>query len=180
EVRGSSNSNSNNNSGISSLFANNNWSAYRVGRASSDEIGGFSYNGTGGIDVSPPATWMFEPTFMLSMPDASIHLMRYKDIHERMQLLYPYFAYEFALTDTTLSLALHKTDVIPVADGQGHTYWLMPLIAALDTKHVPWGAPFMLKLVGYALIDAYNGDVQVIVTGDDPFSQMFYDQYHGS
>lgn len=161
------------------LFADNNWSAYRVDRTTSDEIDGFFYNGTGGIDVAPPASWMFEPTFMLSSPDASIHLMRYKDIHERMQLLYPYFAYEFALTDTaTVSPALHKTGVIPVSDGQ-NTYWMMPLIAALDTKHVPWGAPFMLKLVGYALIDAYNGDVQVIVTGNDPFSQMFYDQYGG-
>jgi hypothetical protein len=34
-----------------------------------------------------------------------------------------------------------------------------------------------LKLVGYALIDTYNGDVQVFVTGDDYFSRMFLAEY---
>jgi hypothetical protein len=92
-----------------------------------------------------------------------------------MDLLYPYFVYDFAITDTSAP-TFHKTGVIPVSDGK-NTYWLMPLIVALDTSHVPWGAPFMLKLVGYSLIDTYNGDVQVIVTGDDPFSEMFYSQY---
>jgi hypothetical protein len=157
-----------------SLFSSY-WSAYPVGRETSDEIDQFFYNGTGGIDVAPPVSWMFEPTFMLSYPDTPIHIMRYKDIHDRMDLLYPYFVYDFAITDTSTP-TFHKTGVIPVSDGK-NTYWLMPLIAALDTSHVPWGSPFMLKLVGYSLIDTYNGDVQVIVTGDDPFSEMFYSQY---
>ena len=157
-----------------SLFSSY-WSAYPVGRETSDEIDQFFYNGTGGIDVAPPLSWMFEPTFMLSYPDTPIHIMRYKDIHDRMYLLYPYFVYDFAITDTSTP-TFHKTGVIPVSDGK-NTYWLMPLIAALDTSHVPWGAPFMLKLVGYSLIDTYSGDLQVIVTGDDPFSEMFYSQY---
>jgi uncharacterized protein len=157
-----------------SLFSSY-WSAYPVGRETSDEIDQFFYTGSGGIDVAPPVSWMFEPNFMLSYPDTPIHVMRYKDIHDRMDLLYPYFVYDFAITDTSTP-TFHKTGVIPVSDGK-NTYWLMPLIVALDTSHVPWGAPFMLKLVGYSLIDTYNGDVQVIVTGDDPFSEMFYSQY---
>jgi hypothetical protein len=37
----------------------------------------------------------------------------------------------------------------------------------------------MLQLVGYSLIDAYDGTVQIVVTGDDYFSEMFLDQYAG-
>ena len=159
--------------GDSSLFKS--WSAYPVGRQSSDEIDRFFYNGTGGIDVMPPVSWMFEPNFMVSNPDNPVHIMRYKDVHDRMALLYPYFVYDFAITNEAAP-TFSKTGVIPVTDGT-RTYWLMPLIAAMNTEHVPWGAPFMLKLVGYSLIDSYNGSVQVIVTGDDAFSQMFYEQY---
>lgn len=156
-----------------SLFKS--WSAYPVGRTTSAEIDQFFYNGTGGVNVAPPVSWMFEPNFMLSNPNDSIHVMRYKDVHDRMALLYPYFVYDFAITsDTTPTLI--KTGIIPVTDGT-RTYWLMPLIVALDSKHVPWGSPFMLELVGYALIDSYNGTMQVIVTGKDAFSQMFYEQY---
>ncbi|MEW5841412.1 MAG: UPF0182 family protein [Thermoproteota archaeon] len=162
-------------SGQSSGLFSTSWSAYPVGRESSDEIDQFFYNGTGGIDVAPPASWMFEPNFMLSYPDTPVHIMRYKDIHDRMDLLYPYFVYEFATADSAAP-EFHKTGVIPVSDGT-NTYWLMPLIVALDTSRVPWGSPFMLDLVGYALIDTYNGSVQVIVTGDDAFSEMFYSQY---
>ncbi|MEO9294696.1 MAG: UPF0182 family protein [Nitrososphaera sp.] len=156
-----------------SLFKS--WSAYPVGRTTSTEIDQFFYNGTGGVDVAPPVSWMFEPNFMLSNPNDSIHVMRYKDVHDRMALLYPYFVYDFAITSDTTP-TLKKTGIIPVTDGS-RTYWLMPLIVALDTEHVPWGSPFMLKLVGYALIDSYNGSVQVIVTGNDAFSQIFYEQY---
>ena len=156
-----------------SLFKS--WSAYPVDRTTSAEIDQFFYNGTGGVNVAPPVSWMFEPNFMLSNTNDPIHVMRYKDVHDRMALLYPYFVYDFAITsDTTPTLT--KTGVIPVTDGS-RTYWLMPLIVALDSEHVPWGSPFMLKLVGYALIDSYNGTVQVIVTGNDAFSQMFYEQY---
>jgi uncharacterized membrane protein (UPF0182 family) len=163
-------------SGNEGLFSHN-WSAYPVGRTSSDEISQFFYNGTGGIDVSPPISWMFEPNFMLSYPDTPIHIMRYKDIHERMDLLYPYFVYGFAFTDDdTVAPMFHRIGVLPVSDGK-NTYWLMPLVAALDTSHVPWGSPFMLRLVGYSLIDSYNGSIKIIVTGNDMFSNIFYDQY---
>lgn len=164
-------------SGDEGLFSRS-WAAYPDGRTSSDEISQFFYNGTGGIDVAPPLSWMFEPNFMLSYPDTPIHIMRYKDIHDRMDLLYPYFVYDFAFSNDSNAAApvFQKVGVLPVTDGK-NTYWLMPLIAALDTSHVPWGSPFMLKLVGYSLIDAYNGSVQVIVTGNDKFSDMFYDQY---
>lgn len=163
-------------SGDEGLFSDN-WSAYEVGRQTSTELNQVFYNGTGGIDVAPPMSWMFEPNFMLSYPDTPIHIMRYKDVHDRMDLLYPYFAYQFAFgTGDSGTPMLRNVDVMPVTDGT-RTYWLMPMIAALDTSHVPWGAPFMLKLVGYSLIDTYDGDVQVIVTGDDKFSEIFYQQY---
>lgn len=151
------------------------WSAYLAGRTTSNEIDRFFYNGTGGVDVNPPLSWVFEPNFILSYPDTPVHVMRYKDVHGRMDLLYPYFAYEFAFSDSQTP-EFRKLDIFPVSDGT-KTYWLVPLIAGFDTSHVPWGAPFMLTLVGYALVDAYDGDVQVIVTGDDPFSEMFYSQY---
>lgn len=161
-------------SGTEGIFSKA-WSAYPVGRTSSTEIDGFFYNGTGGVDVSPPLSWVFEPNFMLSYPDTPIHVMRYKDIHDRMELLYPFFAYDFAFGES-VTPTFQKVDAFPVTDGT-NTYWMMPLIVGLDTSHVPWGPPFMLKLVGYALIDTYNGDVQVIVTGDDKFSEVFYEQY---
>jgi hypothetical protein len=161
-------------SGKDGLFSRY-WSAYRADRTTSDEIDLFLYNGTGGVDVSPPLSWLFEPNFMLSDPDRTIHVMRYKDVHDRMALLYPYFAYEFLFPDSPTP-ETRKLDIFPVTDGT-NTYWLVPLIAAFDTSRVPWGSPFMLTLTGYALVDAYNGDVQVIVTGNDPFSQMFYSQY---
>lgn len=151
------------------------WSAYPAGRTSSDEIDKYLYNGTGGVDVSPPLSWMFEPNFMVSYPGTPIHVMRYKDIHERMELLYPYFVYEFEFGDVT-NPQKKKIDAFPVTDGK-NTYWLMPLVVALDTKNVQWSSSFALEHVGYALIDSYNGSVQVIVTGDGFFSEMFLDQY---
>ena len=151
------------------------WSAYPVGREESGEVDQYFYNGTGGIDLSPPLSWMFEPNFMLSYPSTPIHIMRYKDVHERMELLYPYFVYDFAFAGGP-SPQFKNVDIYPVSDGH-NTYWLMPLVVALDTSHVPWGSNFMLKLVGYALIDAYNGNVQVFVTGDDYFSEMFLEEY---
>jgi hypothetical protein len=53
----------------------------------------------------------------------------------------------------------------------------MPLIVLLDTAHVPWSSGNLLRLVGYAVIDAYNGSVQLIINGNDTFSQMFFKQY---
>jgi hypothetical protein len=106
--------------------------------------------------------------------------MRYKDIHDRMELLYPYFVYEFGFGSTPTNPQLKEVEAFPVTDGT-NTYWLMPLVVAINTSNVPWSsaAPpsFMLQLVGYSLIDAYDGTVQIIVTGDDYFSEMFLDQY---
>ena len=65
--------------------------------------------------------------------------MRYKDITERMQTLYPYFLY---------NLFGKEVDSLPVTDGT-NTYWLMPLIVGFDTRDVPWsmGNPFLRLVV---------------------------------
>lgn len=153
--------------GEGGLFSDT-WAAYPVGRTATAELNNATYSGTGGLDVSPPASQLFEPNFFLSYPTQPIHIMRYRDIHDRMQLLYPYFQYD---------LFGKQVSVLPVTDGK-HTYWLMPLIVGFDTKNVPWSVsnPY-LRLVGYALIDVYNGKVSLIKTGDDFFSNMFYSQY---
>lgn len=144
------------------------WSAYPNSRTTSAELGGVSYNGAGGLDVSPPLSWTFEPNFLLSFPAESVHVMRYKDVHDRMKTLYPYFLYD---------LFGKELDSIPVTDG-ANSYWLIPLIVGFDTHDVPWsvGNPY-LRLVGFALVDAYNGDIQLMKTGDDFFSEMFASQY---
>lgn len=144
------------------------WSAFPVDRDVSDELGGFFYNGNGGITVNPPVSWIFEPNFLLSYPDRAIHIVRYKDVHDRMSLLYPYFEYHFGN---------RNVDVLPVTDGS-NTYWLMPLIVRFDTSHVPWSANNpMYRLVGYALLDTFNGNPTIIITGDDFFTSMFEDAY---
>ena len=145
------------------------WSAYPVSRGdTSAELGGTFYTGEGGLSVSPPVSWIFEPNFLLSFPAESVHVMRYKDIIERMQTLYPYFLY---------SLFGKEIDSIPVTDGDS-SYWLMPLIVGFDARDVPWSAgnPY-LRLVGYALIDTYDGDIRLLRTGDDFFTDMFVSQY---
>ncbi|GBF24356.1 hypothetical protein MnTg01_00694 [archaeon MnTg01] len=120
------------------------------------------------MTLSPPMSWIFEPNFLLSFPTEPIHVMRYKDINERMETLYPYFLY---------NLFGKELDSIPVTDGT-NTYWLVPLIIGFDTSDVPWSAgnPY-LRLVGYALIDTYDGSIQLFTTGDDFFSKMFASQY---
>jgi uncharacterized membrane protein (UPF0182 family) len=145
------------------------WSAYPNSRGStSAELGGVAYNGQGGLDVSPPLSWIFEPNFLLSFPAESVHIMRYKDVHDRMKTLYPYFLYE---------LFGKEIDSIPVTDGK-KSYWLMPLIIGFDTHDVPWsvGNPY-LRLVGFALIDSHDGNIQLLKTGDDFFTEMFASQY---
>jgi len=154
--------------GEGGLFAQT-WSGYPNSRGSnSAELGGVSYSGLGGLDVSPPLSWIFEPNFLLSFPTESVHIMRYKDVHDRMQTLYPYFLYD---------LFGKELDSLPVTDGT-NSYWLIPLIIGFDTRDVPWsvGNPY-LRLVGYALVDSYNGDIQLLKTGDDFFSEMFSSQY---
>lgn len=144
------------------------WSAFPADRTTSDELLGYFYSGSGGITVSPPLSWVFEPNFLLSYPDRAIHVLRYKDVHERMSLIYPYFEYRWGN---------RNIDVLPVTDGP-NTYWKMPLIVRLDTSHVPWSMNNpMYRLVGYALIDSYDGTPTVLIRGDDFFTNMFVDQY---
>src|SRR5713226_8621550 len=145
------------------------WAAYPVNRGTNTaELNNASYNGKGGIEVYPPISQIFEPNFLLSYPTEPIHIIRYRDIHDRMQLLYPYFQY---------NLFGKNIDVLPVTDGH-KTYWLVPLIAGFDTKNVPWSVsnPY-LRLVGYALMDTYDGNVTLIKTGDDFFTKMFISAY---
>jgi hypothetical protein len=145
------------------------WSGFPNSRDStSAELGGVFYSGAGGLDVSPPQSWAFEPNFLLSFPTESVHIMRYKDVHDRMEILYPYFLYD---------LFGKELDSVPVTDGE-NSYWLIPLIIGFDTRDVPWsvGNPY-LRLVGYALVDTYNGDIQLLRTGDDFFTEMFASQY---
>ncbi|KER06469.1 hypothetical protein AAA799E16_00850, partial [Marine Group I thaumarchaeote SCGC AAA799-E16] len=145
------------------------WSGYPNSRGSeSAELGGVLYSGLGGLDVSPPLSWIFEPNFLLSFPGEPVHIMRYKDVHDRMQILYPYFLYD---------LFGKELDSLPVTDGE-NSYWLIPLIIGFDTRDVPWsvGNPY-LRLVGYALVDSYDGDIQLLKTGDDFFTDMFASQY---
>lgn len=145
------------------------WSGYPTGRGEiSAELGGTFYSGEGGLTVSPPLSWIFEPNFLLSFPTEPVHIMRYKDITQRMQTLYPYFLY---------NLFGQELDSLPVTDGT-NTYWLVPLIIGFDTHDVPWsmGNPY-LRLVGYGLIDIYDGDITLLKAGDDFFTDMFVSQY---
>ncbi|MFQ5763263.1 MAG: UPF0182 family protein, partial [Candidatus Bathyarchaeia archaeon] len=104
------------------------WAAFPLDRDISDEIDGYFYEGIGGIDIPPPLSWLFEFNFLLAYRDESVHVMRYRDIYEKMQVLFPYFEYEFNGKNV---------DMFPVTDGK-NTYYLMPLIVALDTRNVPW------------------------------------------
>ncbi len=144
------------------------WVAYPVGRTASDEVGGHFYDGRGGIDISPPLSWLFEPNFLLSYPTTPMHVLRYRDVYDRMRLLFPYFSYEFMGG---------RVDMWPVTDGK-QTFWAMPLIIFLDARNVPWSDELPLaRLAGYALIDVYHGSIQLIILGDDYFSQLFKKVY---
>lgn len=145
------------------------WSTYPVNRGEiSAELNNAFYTGKGGLTLAPPTSWIFEPNFLLSFPTEPVHIMRYKDIHDRMETLYPYFLY---------NLFGKELDIYPVTDGT-NTYWLVPLIVGFDTHDVPWsvGNPY-LRLVGYGLVDTYDGSIQLLKTGDDFFSEMFVSQY---
>ena len=145
------------------------WSGYPTDRGSTTaELNNASYDGIGGLEIAPPISWLFEPNFMISYPGTPIHVMRYKDVNERMETLYPYFLYD---------LFGKELDSLPVTDGE-NTYWLVPLITGFDSRDVPWSAgnPY-LRLVGYGLVDTYDGSVQLIRHGDDFFTNMFMSQY---
>ena len=153
--------------GEGGLFSDT-WAAYPQNRQTSAELNNATYHGSGGLDVKPPISQLFEPNFFLSYPTEPIHILRYRDVHDRMQLLYPYFQYD---------LLGKQLDILPVSDGK-NTYWLVPLIVGFDTQNVPWSFsnPY-LRLVGFALVDVYNGNVTLIKTGDDFFTDMFASQY---
>ncbi len=144
------------------------WSGYPTQRETSAELGGAAYDGDGGLDIAPPLSWIFEPNFLLSFPTEPVHIMRYKDVNDRMEALYPYFLYD---------LFGRELDSLPVTDGE-NSYWLIPLIIGFDTHNVPWsiGNPY-LRLVGYALVDSHDGGIQLLKTGDDFFTEMFANQY---
>ena len=73
-------------------YSNTTWSGFPNSRGdTSAELGGVSYSGLGGLDVSPPLSWIFEPNFLLSFPAESVHIMRYKDVHDRMEISIPVF-----------------------------------------------------------------------------------------
>ncbi len=144
------------------------WIAFPVNRKESAEVDGYFYNGSGGVNVPPPLSWFFEPNFLMSYPTTTMRIIRYRDIFDRMKLLFPYFTYR---------IGGKHIDVWPVSDGR-RTFWAMPLIVFLGTGNVPWsdGNP-LGRLVGYALIDAYNGNISLIILGDDYFSQLFKKVY---
>jgi len=154
--------------GEGGLFENT-WSGYPTSRGTvSAELNEAMYDGAGGLAVGPPFSWIFEPNFLLQFPAESVHVMRYKDVNHRMETLYPYFLYD---------LFGRELDSLPVTDGE-NSYWLIPLIIGFDTQNVPWsiGNPY-LRLVGYALVDSYDGNIQLLKTGDDFFTEMFTIQY---
>jgi len=145
------------------------WSGYPTDRGSTTaELNNASYDVAGGLEIAPPISCLFEPNCMISFPGTPIHVMRYKDVNERMETLYPYFLYD---------LFGKELDSLPVTDGK-NTYWLVPLIVGFDSRDVPWSAgnPY-LRLVGYGLVDTYDGSIQLIKHGDDFFSDMFMSQY---
>lgn len=145
------------------------WAAYPANRGNNTaELNKAFYHGKGGLGVYPPISQIFEPNFLLSYPTEPIHIMRYRDIQDRMQILYPYFQHHLFGKDV---------DALPVADGT-KSYWLFPLIVGFDTRNVPWSVsnPY-LRLVGYALVDVYDGKISLIKTGNDFFTNMFISQY---
>ncbi len=144
------------------------WASYPLGSGRSIEVGDVFYDGDGGVDMPPPLSWIFDSTFLVSFPDDTIHALRYRDVYDRMELLFPYFLYNFGGK---------PVDMYPVTDGE-NTKWLMPLIVGLDGGNIPWSAgnPF-LRHVGYAIIDIYDGSIQLLILGDDYFSELFKTSY---
>ena len=145
------------------------WSGYPTNRGEvSAELNNAFYDGLGGLTLSPPMSWIFEPNFLLSFPSEPVHIMRYKDINLRMETLYPYFVYDFFGKEL---------DSYPVTDGKD-SYWLVPLIFGVRADDVPWAMNnHYIRLVGYALIDTYDGDIRLLKVGDDFFTEMFESQY---
>jgi len=144
------------------------WAAMILGKGRCDEVTGVGYHGNGGIVVSPPMTWFFDVTFLLSYPDKQVRIIRYRDVYDRMELILPYFTYIWRG---------RYVDMFPVTDGN-RTYWLMPLIIRLDASNVPWSKEHQLvRFIGYSLIDVYDGDIKLLITGDDFVSKLIKRAY---
>ena len=144
------------------------WAAIIMGKEKSDEIAGTRYSGKGGVAVGPPMTWLYDVTFLLSYPDKEVRLLRYRDVYDRLGLILPYFTYFWNG---------EYVDMFPVTDGE-NTYWLVPLIVKLSAEDVPWSRNHdFLRFIGYALVDIYNGDVKLIIVGDDFFSKLIKQIY---
>ncbi|MEM1943481.1 MAG: UPF0182 family protein [Candidatus Caldarchaeum sp.] len=153
--------------GARSLFSST-WAAIIQGKETPDEIGRAVYDGKGGVVVGPPLSWLYDITFFLSYPDRSITLLRYRDVHDRVSLLFPYFTYFFGND---------YVDMFPVTDGV-KTYWMMPLIISLPTDKTPWSRENpLVRFVGIALVDVYDGSIQVITLGNDFFTKLFKTVY---
>ena len=146
------------------------WAAIPLARTVSDEITGYFYNSTGGVKVPPPLSWLFEFNFFLAFRDQDIQVLRFRDVYERMDLVFPYFQYVFDGK---------RVDMWPVTDGK-NSFHLMPLIVTLDANHVPWSdGNLFRRLVGYALIDILSGELRVFVIGNDYFSELIKLSYAG-
>jgi len=144
------------------------WAAIILGKEKSDEITGVRYSGRGGVLVGPPITWLYDVTFLLSYPDKQVRLLRYRDVYDRLELILPYFNYRWNG---------EYVDMFPVTDGE-NTYWLVPLIVKLPAGNVPWSKGHSyLRFIGYALVDVYNGDVKLIIMGNEPISKLIKQIY---
>ena len=144
------------------------WAAIILGKEKSDEVAGYRYNGRGGVVISPPVSWMFDVTFLLSYPDKDVRVLRYRDVYDRLSLLFPYFKYHWNG---------EYVDMFPVTDGE-NTYWLMPLIVEVPADNLPWSrGNEYVRFIGYALIDVYNGDVKLLIIGDDFMSKLIRETY---
>ena len=144
------------------------WAAIILGKEKSDEVSGVGYHGNGGVVVSPPMTWFFDVTFFLSYPDKQVRIIRYRDVYDRMELIFPYFTYIWRG---------RYVDMFPVTDGN-RTYWLMPLIIRLEASKVPWSKDHeLVRFIGYSLIDVYDGEIKLLITGDDFVSKLIKKAY---
>ena len=149
------------------------WMAYPTDRVKSDELAGFTYDGGGGLTVPPPLSWFFDSNFFFAFRDTDVQLLRFRDIHDRMNLFFPFLA-DF-LEGTR---GRGDIDMIPVRDNNGNTFWLYPMIVELDGSRVPWsGGNKLMRLLGYSIIDIFTGEMRVLLLGDDFFTNLFETTY---
>ncbi|MFQ6010953.1 MAG: UPF0182 family protein [Nitrososphaerales archaeon] len=149
------------------------WMAYPTDRVRSDELGGFEYDGEGGLTVPPPISWFFDSNFFFAFRDTDVQLLRFRDIHDRMTLLFPFLANFLEGTRGRGDI-----DMIPVRDDNGNTYWLYPLIVELDGNRVPWSSGNkLMRLVGYSIVDIFTGEMRILLLGDDFFTSLFEKTY---